>query len=127
MAQGKVLGIGGVFIRARDPQALSAWYRDHLGIDATRSGEPTPDGKWTWMQQAGDTVFAMFPAETDYWSDEKQVMLNFRVSGLDELVAALEAEGIAASNREEMDGVGRFARICDPEGNPIELWEPSAT
>ncbi|MEZ5743980.1 MAG: VOC family protein [Sphingomonadaceae bacterium] len=125
MAGGKVLGVGGIFIRARDPAALSAWYRDHLGIDATQSGQPTPEGRWTWLQEAGDTVFAMFAAETDYWPAEKQVMLNLRVSGLDELVTALEAAGIEVGNREEMEGVGRFARIHDPEGNPLELWEPA--
>lgn len=63
---GRVTGIGGVFIRAKDPEGLAAWYREHLGIDATASGQPTPDGKWAWLQQAGDTIFAMFAGDTDY-------------------------------------------------------------
>lgn len=125
---GRVLGIGGVFIRARDHAALAAWYRDMLGIAATCSGEPTPDGEWTWKQEAGDTVFAAFAADTDYFPADKQVMLNFRVAGLDDLVERLEAAGVAAERRAEWDhpDVGRFARIHDPEGNAVELWEPPA-
>ncbi|MDE8650220.1 VOC family protein [Novosphingobium album (ex Liu et al. 2023)] len=127
-AQGRVLGIGGVFVRARDPAALAAWYRDHLGIAATCSGEPGPDGSWSWRQDAGETVFAMFAAGSDYFAADRQVMLNFRVTGLDDLAARLEAAGIAVERRAEWDhpDVGRFARIGDPEGNPIELWEPPA-
>ena len=125
MTQGRVLGIGGLFIRSSDPAALAAWYRDHLGIAATESSKPTPDGEWVWMQEAGPTVFAGFRAETDYWSDDRQVMLNLRVEGLDPLVLKLEQAGIIVSHREEMEGVGRFARIHDPDGNPLELWEPA--
>lgn len=121
---GKVLGIGGVFLRSPDPARLAAWYRDQLGIAATQSGQPTPDGEWVWMQQAGPTVFAAFAADSDYWQSERQTMLNLRVAGLDEIVARLEAAGIAVSHREEMEGVGRFARIHDCDGNPVELWEP---
>ncbi len=115
--KGGVTGIGGVFFRARDPQALKAWYAKHLGIDASP----------VWMQAAGPTVFAPFAADTDYWPAEKQYMLNLRVEGLDDLIAALRADGIAVETRpDEWDHpeVGRFARIHDPEGNPIELWEP---
>lgn len=125
MTQGRVLGIGGLFIRSPDPAALAAWYRDHLGIAATESGKPTPDGEWVWLQEAGPTVFAGFRAETDYWSDDRQVMLNLRVEGLDPLLLKLEQAGIIVSHREEMEGVGRFARIHDPDGNPLELWEPA--
>lgn len=122
--EGRVEGIGGLFLRASDPAALAAWYRDHLGIVATEAGKSDPDGRWVWQQAAGDTVFAAFPADSDYFAVDRRVMLNFRVSGLDALLARLTAAGVAASHREDMDGVGRFARIYDPEGNPIELWEP---
>ncbi|MCB2062002.1 MAG: VOC family protein [Novosphingobium sp.] len=121
---GRVVGIGGLFLRSTDPDKLSAWYRDHLAIDATASGQATPDGKWSWAQESGDTVFAMFPRDSDYFAQDRQFMLNLRVERLDALLDRLEAAGIAATHREEMDGVGRFARIQDPEGNPIELWEP---
>ncbi len=114
---GHVTGIGGVFFRAGHPESLAKWYADHLGV--------TPFGPWP--QAEGVSVFAPFPADTDYWPAGKQWMLNLRVSGLDALVARLEAAGIVAERRpEEWDTpeTGRFARITDPEGNEIELWEP---
>lgn len=126
MAEGKITGIGGVFLRSADPARLAAWYRDHLSIAATESGQPTPDGEWTWMQEGGHTVFAAFAEDSDYWQAERQVMLNLRVEGLDALVARLAEAGIEVTHRQEMDGVGRFARIADCDGNPVELWEPAS-
>lgn len=114
----KVLGIGGLFFRARDPKALSAWYTEHLGIDGMAG---------VWRQEAGMTVFAPFEHDTGYFGRPEQAwMVNFRVADLDRMVAQLEAAGIAVETRAEwdMEEVGRFARIHDPEGNPIELWEP---
>ena len=122
---GKVLGIGGIFLRSPDPARLAAWYRDHLGIAATESGQPTPDGEWVWMQQAGPTVFAGFTADSDYWQAERQAMVNLRVEGLEALLARLAEAGIAHTHREDMEGVGSFARIADCDGNPLELWEPA--
>ena len=86
-------GIGGLFFRARDPEGLLAWYRRHLGI--------APDTPWVWQQAAGPTVFAPFPADSTYFPADRQWMLNLRVSGLDALVAALAAAGIAAERRTE--------------------------
>jgi predicted enzyme related to lactoylglutathione lyase len=113
-----VTGIGGIFFRAQDPQGLAAWYAEHLGVGAGEYG--------SWDQQAGQTLFTPFDAGTDYFPAEKQWMLNFRVDGLDALKAALEVKGIEVITNPEWDapGVGRFARIFDPEGNQIELWEP---
>ncbi len=114
----KVTGIGGLFFRARDPESLSAWYSKHLGID------PTPGA---WWQDAGTTVFMPFQQDSDYFPADKQWMINFRVADLDAMIAQLEAAGIEVITKEEWDSeVGRFARIHDPEGNAIELWEPSA-
>ena len=126
MADGKVLGIGGVFLRADDPGKLSAWYREHLGFTVTAGGEPAPDGYWSWKQEAGETVFSFFPRDNNYFPTDRQTMLNFRVAGLDALAGKLEASGIAVERRAEWDhpSVGRFGRIVDREGNPIELWEP---
>jgi len=114
----KVTGIGGMFFRARDPKTLSRWYATHLGIDVDDA---------VWRQVAGPTVFAPFES-TDYFSrPEQQWMINFRVRDLDAMLRQLRAAGIAAETRSEWDSeVGRFARIHDPEGNPIELWEPAA-
>ncbi|MEM1063993.1 MAG: VOC family protein [Pseudomonadota bacterium] len=113
---GTVTGIGGVFFRAENPGALTAWYTTHLGI--------TVEDFWT--QEPGDAVFAPFTAKTEYWASEKQWMLNFRVRGLDALLARLAAAGIPAEQRAEWNSpeTGRYARIRDPEGNEIELWEP---
>ncbi len=122
-----VLGIGGVFFRARDPQALAAWYRDHLGVGSGCSADPDADvDAWTWRVQGGPVVFAPFPADTDYFPADRQTMVNFRVDDLDGMIARLAAAGIAVETRAEWDGpeTGRFARIHDPEGNPIELWQP---
>jgi predicted enzyme related to lactoylglutathione lyase len=115
-----VTGIGGLFFRSRDPDARTAWYREHLGIEAGHDG--------IWQQQAGMTVFAPFAADTDYFAADQSFMLNLRVTELDALAAKLEAAGIAVERRPEWDTAdyGRFARIHDPEGLPIELWEPPA-
>ena len=114
----KVTGIGGVFFRAREPKALKAWYAEHLGVD----GAPV------WHQARGYTVFEPFAADTDYFPSERQWMINFRVDDLGAMTAQLEAAGITVETRTEWDmpEVGKFARIHDPEGNPIELWEPAA-
>ena len=128
MAEGEVLGIGGLFFRARDPDALTAWYRDVLGVGAgCASGNEEPS-EWYWQAHGGDTVFAPFKADSDYFAADKAFMINLRVAGLDALVARLEGLGIAAERRAEWDdpATGRFARIHDPEGNAIELWEPPA-
>lgn len=118
----KVTGIGGFFFRAEDSKALAAWYRDMLGITLVPEG---PDDA-PWIQEAGPTVFAPFSADTDYFGrDDQAFMLNFRVNDLDAMLAQLREAEIETSHEEEMKGVGRFARIHDPEGNPIELWEPA--
>lgn len=113
----KVLGIGGFFFRARDKAALAAWYETHLGVAEM------------WSQEAGMTIFAPFKETTDYFPADKQWMINFRVDDLDGMIAQLRDADIAVETRpEEWDTpeTGRFARIHDPEGNQIELWEPPA-
>lgn len=124
-----VLGVGGIFFRAKDPDALSAWYRESLGVGAGCAAEGTgPPDEWSWNVQGGPLVFAPFEAATDYWSEDKQFMLNLRVSDLAGLLEQLTTNGIAVIVKPEWDSpeTGRFARIHDPEGNPIELWEPPA-
>lgn len=118
-----VTGIGGFFFRASDPEKLRAWYLEHLGVGADMAA-----GEYVWPQAAGPTVFAPFEANTDYFASDKQWMLNLRVTGLDELLEKLRAAGIEITTKAEWDTpeTGRFARIHDPEGNPIELWEPPA-
>ena len=113
----RVLGIGGYFLRAADPAAMGAWYRDLLGLDADEYGQ--------WDQAPGPTVFATFEADTDYFGPRgQQTMLNFRVADLDAMLAQLRANGADVSEEAaEMEGVGRFGWVTDPEGNRIELWQ----
>lgn len=115
-----VVGIGGLFFRASDPEALQNWYQKHLGV----GGHGTPE----WAQQAGPTVFMPFPKDTDYFPADRQWMLNFRVTDLDGLLTSLRGAGIAVITNPDWDSpeTGKFARIHDPEGNPVELWEPPA-
>jgi glyoxylase I family protein len=118
----KVAGIGGFFFRAHDPKALGQWYQQHLGI-ALR---PTSEGGTVWQQEAGPTAFSPFPETTKYFGDPNKVwMVNFRVHDLDKMVAQLRTAGIEVKDPESYPNIGRFARLHDPEGNPIELWQPA--
>jgi glyoxylase I family protein len=111
----KITGIGGVMFRAEDPEALSAWYKKHLGID-----------KLTWEQQAGPTAFAPSAKNTEYFGNKsQQFLLNFRVDDLDGMLKKLKTDNVnIAKDVEAYEGLGRFVWIEDPEGNRIELWEP---
>ena len=113
-----VSGIGGVFFRAKNPESLLQWYRSHFGV--------TMEGYEPWQQEAGPTVFMPFSSKTDHWTDSKQWMINFRVTDLDGLLLKLRTADIAVETNPAWNSAetGRFARVCDPEGNPIELWEP---
>jgi predicted enzyme related to lactoylglutathione lyase len=115
----RVLGIGGYFMRAADPVALGAWYRDCLGLDADENG--------LWRQEAGPTVFATFESETDYFGSRSQgAMLNFRVRDLEAMLTQLRAKGAdVVDETHDMEGVGRFGWVIDPEDNRIELWQPA--
>jgi predicted enzyme related to lactoylglutathione lyase len=120
----KVTGIGGVFFRAQNPEALSRWYAEHLGV----TEPPAADDAQPWMQEAGPTAWATFPADTDYFRRaEKTWMINFRVRDLDAMIAQLRASGVAVELDPEDYPIGRFARLSDPEDNQIELWEPKRT
>ena len=117
----KVTGIGGLFFRAHDPKTLERWYQQHLGISLT----PSSYQDSVWQQEAGPTVFAPFEETSGYFGDaHKFWMVNFRVRDLDKMAAQLRAAGIEVKITEESSPIGRFARLHDPEGNPIELWQP---
>ncbi|NDV01615.1 VOC family protein [Pseudoroseicyclus tamaricis] len=121
-----VHAIGGVFFRARDPDVLADWYARHLGVGPGLSPTGPTEDRWAWQTEGGPVVFAPFRTTSDYFGPEQSVMLNFRVSDLDGMMTRLADAGIAVETRPEWNDpqTGRFARIQDPEGNAIELWEP---
>ena len=110
-------GIGGVFFRAEDPTALSAWYQKHLGV-------PVEDGGHAIFPESRNTVWSPFPSETDYWPREKGGMVNFTVRHLDAMLAQLRAAGVEVDDEVEDHEYGRFGWFADPEGNRVELWQP---
>jgi predicted enzyme related to lactoylglutathione lyase len=122
----RVTGIGGVFFKAKDPEALGAWYKDRLGL------APGPGGAvvFEWREkdrpeEIGETVWSIFKDDTTYFAPSKSpFMFNLRVEDLDATLAALAAEGVTIDDKREDSEYGRFAWIMDPEGNRIELWEP---
>jgi predicted enzyme related to lactoylglutathione lyase len=115
-----------VFLRARDPKRLSAWYAEHLGLPVTEWGGVV----FVWDECAapeghGQTVWSLFPADTEYFGEgEQPTMLNFRVDDLDALLGQLEAKGVWVDAKRQDEVNGRFAWIKDGEGNRVELWEP---
>lgn len=118
----KVTGIGGLFFRAQTPSMLAKWYETHLGV----SQVPTTYEEPGWQQSAGTTVFAPFEQSTDYFGNsDKMWMVNFRVEDLNAMVQQLRNAGIEVEVDTETYPNGRFARLYDPEGNPVELWEPA--
>lgn len=119
----RVTGIGGLFFRASNPEASARWYQEHLGVDPV----PMDYALQPWVQQAGPTAFAPFAMDTEHFGNPAQNwMINFRVGDLDAMVAQLRAAGIEVAVDPESYPNGRFARLHDPDGYPIELWEPSA-
>lgn len=116
----KVAGFGGFFFKAEDPQTLALWYEEHLGVTRTpRTYEEQP-----WEQEGGTTIFGVFGANSTYFgSSEQQWMINFRVHDLDAMVAQLRAAEIDVEVDPNEYPNGRFARLQDPEGNPIQLWQ----
>jgi catechol 2,3-dioxygenase-like lactoylglutathione lyase family enzyme len=118
----RVTGIGGVFFRSQDPNGLAGWYRDHLGLQAF-----SDEVDETWWQAEGPTVWAPFPADTDYFGRREQGwMINFRVDDLDAMLEQLRGAGVRVDDEVlVMEGVGRFGWGTDPEGNRFELWQPA--
>jgi glyoxylase I family protein len=123
MTPGRVTGIGGFFFRAQDPNVLTAWYAKHLGIIPPAGNYEDPG----WFTDRGETAFAPFPHESDaFGSPQKNWKINFRVDDLDAVVSRLREAGIEVHPHDREYPNGRFAELADPEGNPIQLWEPNA-
>jgi predicted enzyme related to lactoylglutathione lyase len=119
---GNAVGVGGVFLKAKDPKALQAWYHANLGIPLSDHGQSIFKGP----EAQGTTVFSFFPDDTKYFGDGAQrAMINFRVDSLEEVLARLTAAGAKVDPKhEDYGGFGKFGWFWDPEGNRVELWEP---
>lgn len=120
----RVTGIGGVFLKAKDPKAMAAWYAEHLGIKLEAWG----GAKMRWTDEVpegtGTTAWMLFPATTTHFGGGPQTaMVNYRVDDLDGILERLAAAGARISGKQE-DEFGRFAWAFDPEGNRFELWQP---
>ncbi len=124
----RVTGIGGIFIKSRDPARLRDWYRKHLGIQFEEwggfafhwKGPENPDG-------VGTTVWSIFDASSNYFDPSTApVMVNYRVDALHSLIAALRAEGCQVMDKVDESEYGKFGWVIDLDGNKVELWEPPA-
>jgi predicted enzyme related to lactoylglutathione lyase len=124
----RVTGIGGIFFKARDPVALRAWYKDHLGIDVQEWG----GASFSWTDSdgkpiTGTTVWTISDSAGSQFSPSTaSFMVNYRVADLHGLVAALKSEGCNLLEKIDESEYGKFAWVIDPEGNKVELWEPPA-
>ena len=122
----RVTGIGGVFFKAKDPEKLAAWYKEHLGLEFDSGVSAVfscPETKEE--QKIAQTVWAVFPSDTKYFEPSSApFMINYRVENLDSLLQQLKDEGVEVDEKTEQYDYGRFGWIMDPEGNRIELWEP---
>lgn len=125
----RVTGIGGIFLRARDPKSLLAWYTKHLGIQPSEYGGVS----FLWTDEVpattGMTTWCLFAENTPYFGPgnergPQQAMVNYRVDDLDGLLTQLAGAGVTIDPHREDSDYGRFAWIVDPEGNRIELWQP---
>lgn len=121
----KVLGLGGVFVRARNPETLAAWYREHLGFDVHNFGSSFGAIFNFAEREPGYQLWSAFPAATMYFGNATQPqMLNFRVANLDGLLAQLRAAGVTVDEKVQRSEYGAFGWCQDGEGNRIELWQP---
>ena len=122
-----VLGVGGIFFKARDPEKLAAWYKEHLGLNVEDYGGVSfreGDNADVSPKRQAYLVWSAFPEDTDYFASAKPFMVNFRVADLDRLLAKLRAEGVTVDDKTDKSEFGYFGWATDPEGNRFELWEP---
>ena len=122
----RVTGIGGIFFKAKDPVALRAWYKTHLGVDVQEWG----GAAFRWIDEAGKpvagtTVWSIGPADGDYFApSESSFMINYRVADLNAVLQALRSEGCDVLEKTDDSEYGKFGWVIDLEGNKVELWQP---
>ena len=117
---GKAVGVGGIFLKAKEPKVLQAWYHAHLGVPLSEWGMTVFEGP----EAQGQTVFSFFPETTKNFEGDQRAMVNFRVDALDEVLAQVEAAGARVDPKRDDSEYGKFGWFWDPEGNRVELWEP---
>src|SRR5215467_11349987 len=123
----RVIGLGGIFFKSKDPQAMYQWYEKHLGIQ----GKPGAGAMFPWRRadkpdEETCTSWSIFSQQTKYMDPSTATfMINYQVEDLDALLEALQAEGVKVDPKQEDPNFGKFAWIYDPDGNKIELWEPA--
>ena len=124
----KVTGIGGVFFKARtNAKVLAAWYAEHLGVPVQDWGGAALDRANDKHADGGVTAWAIAKADSTWFApSESSFMINYRIDDLDGMLAQLTAKGVAIQKGPDVEENGKFAWIVDPDGNKIELWEPSA-
>lgn len=122
----RVTGIGGIFFAAKDPVALRAWYKKHLGIDVQEWG----GAAFVWADSAGNptkgtTIWSIGAADGEYFAPSYSAfMVNYRVEDLATLLQALRVEGCNVLDKTDDSEFGKFGWVMDPEGNKVELWQP---
>ena len=123
---GKIAGLGGVFIKAKDPKTLANWYEQNLGIGFSGGTYVVmPFDGQEGKPSAGYNIFSVSPWDTSYFEPSvKHFMINLRVEHLEELIVQLKKEGVTVVGDVEVFEYGKFGWVMDPEGNKIELWEP---
>lgn len=122
----RVIGLGGIFFKSKDPKKTKEWYANHLGIESDQYGS-----KFLWKstdeenEVLGTTVWSPMDNETDYYKpSESEFMINYRVEDLESLMTTLKSEGVEQIGEIETYEYGKFGWIMDPDGKKIELWEP---
>ncbi len=119
-----VRGVGGVFYKSKDPKKLQEWYVENLGLKPDEAGYIY--FMWSDLEAPGYTLWAPFPADTKYFEpSEKPSMINFVVSEIEDFVAELKKKGVDVADKIEVTEQGKFMWVLEPEGNRVELWEPS--
>jgi catechol 2,3-dioxygenase-like lactoylglutathione lyase family enzyme len=123
--KGRILGIGGIFFKSAQPQAMKDWYAQHLGLADSGHGVMLPWREKDNPDNEQMTIWSVFPGDTQYFQPSPApFMINYIVDDLDALLDRLAKAGVRIDAKRQDESYGRFAWIYDPDGNKIELWQP---
>lgn len=121
----KVIGLGGLFFKSADPNALRDWYGRVLGLEFASWGGLVFNPAEAAAHPGAGTVFSPFDAGSDYFDpSDAPFMFNFMVDDLDGILSQATKHGVIPVKVMADDYNGAFAHIIDPEGRKIELWQP---